>query len=584
MAMAPSPQNQPEAAMATAAEIDLLDIEFSNDQNSHSLQSSTPTNIGLATVAEDEQSVPPQSTIPGAMATVDLLGLEDEDYLKSTNQINAKTMALNEAYEAMEQMRQANLEIEFGRKVDPSFCVHSLRNDPKTLTKKSRITGKPIAKRTKRTCLLCSTPTCTKYSSKSFKDTHNITICIQCAPLFTLDFVVDSVTVSEDEDPDVASARQRDKINHMVDTYDRVLILLKYSAQYIEEIAATLEKSSKRNDKIGIGTNTTGIMSGIAGVAGALTILTPAGPPLLIASLLFGGSSQASLAGTKAVNYFSSANKLAARIIAYYQLARSVLCVTCVLRDAMLKDRIDLSHYLENVITQDQDTPDLTFGYGSGSYDDENDDGDEDPSNKKDDSGDDEKRSEGSSVNEEDDDDDDQTAYFVISQPNSSPGSLASPRASKPKSEDKEGPKSTEKDRPISPTPTNSSRKSPTNKVEPKPVPPSHDDSPTSKSVTTKHSTAKFFSRAGVTSSSLAGVASFTYLAGFTLSALHMALEAKHLAETVKRMQAGSPCKRAETLRLIKEDIEKLPETGIISQEWERYIQIVKEKKEKRQA
>lgn len=579
MEMAPDPQTK-QGTMATSTVVDLLDIDLNNEDPYQA--STTPT---LTTVQENEESTSPSlpTTESGAVASVDLLGLEDRDYLKSTNQITEKTMALNEAYEAMEQMRQANLEIEFGRSVDPSFCVHSLRDKPETLTRKSRITGKPIARRTKKTCLLCGTPTCSKYASKIFADNYNIRICVLCAPLFTLDFVVDSATVSEDENPEDASKRQREKINHMVDTYDRVILLLKYSAQYIEEISITLEATSKRNDKIGLGTNTSGIMSGIAGVAGALTILTPAGPPLLIASLLFGGSAQASHAGTRAVNYFSSANKLAARIIAYYQLARSVLGVTCVLRDALLKDRIDLSQYLENVITQDENAFDLTYGYSnSKSFDDDDSilglESVSSPTKSKDANTDgkgtdsEEKKSEDGSGDEEVEEDDDATAYFVISQPGavdeSDTGSISSPKASiSPKSVTT--PKSAGKEKASSP-----SKKT-------KALPPPREDADPTQAVSTKHGTAKFFSRAGVTSSSLAGVASFTYLAGFTLSALHVAFEAKNMTDTIRRLQAGSPCKRAETLRLIKQDIEQLPETGVISQEWEKYLKIVKEKREK---
>jgi hypothetical protein len=36
-----------------------------------------------------------------------------------------------------------------------------------------------------------------------------------------------------------------------------------------------------------------GVLSGVLGVATAATILTPVGPPLLIASFLFGGSATA---------------------------------------------------------------------------------------------------------------------------------------------------------------------------------------------------------------------------------------------------------------------------------------------------
>jgi len=87
-------------------------------------------------------------------------------------------------------------------------------------------------------------------------------------------------------------------IGRMVDVYDRVLLVLRYSVQFIDDIADKLEHGSKRNDRVGITGTTSGLFSGIAGVAAAATILTPAGPPLLIASLLFGATGQVFHTGT----------------------------------------------------------------------------------------------------------------------------------------------------------------------------------------------------------------------------------------------------------------------------------------------
>jgi len=101
-------------------------------------------------------------------------------------------MALNDAFEALEQMRKANLEIEFGRTIDFNRCVHCLRNPPskKGLLPKSIF---PRSKRNHKPCLLCGSPTCSKHASKEFLKSSKIIICTSCAPLFSLDFVIECV-------------------------------------------------------------------------------------------------------------------------------------------------------------------------------------------------------------------------------------------------------------------------------------------------------------------------------------------------------------------------------------------------------
>jgi hypothetical protein len=87
------------------------------------------------------------------------------------------------------------------------------------------------------------------------------------------------------------------------------------------------------------------MLSGVLGIAAAATILTPAGPPLLIASLFFGGGATTVQTGTEAMNYFSEPRKLADRILALHGMALSILRVTSTLRDAMLLDHIRTDVY-----------------------------------------------------------------------------------------------------------------------------------------------------------------------------------------------------------------------------------------------
>ena len=79
-----------------------------------------------------------------------------------------------------------------------------------------------------------------------------------------------------------------------------------------------------------------GVVSGVLGIAAAATLLTPAGPPLLISSILFGGSATAVQTSFEVRNHFSQTTKLADRVIALHAISKSILRVTTLLHDALL--------------------------------------------------------------------------------------------------------------------------------------------------------------------------------------------------------------------------------------------------------
>lgn len=188
-------------------------------------------------------------------------------------------------------------------------------------------------------CLICASASCSRHSSKNFRK-EGITLCLACERLFELNFIVDCVS-----NPNV---QERAKlIDHMIDCYDRCLLLLNYSSQFIDGIATSLEQQKEKQNKIGLGSSGVGVLSGVLGIAAAATILTPAGPPLLVASLFFGGSATAVQTGTEAMNYFSEPNKLADRMIALHGMVLSILRVTSTLRDAMLRDHIRTADVFE---------------------------------------------------------------------------------------------------------------------------------------------------------------------------------------------------------------------------------------------
>ncbi|KAG7366210.1 hypothetical protein IV203_028880 [Nitzschia inconspicua] len=186
-------------------------------------------------------------------------------------------------------------------------------------------------------CLICASPSCSSHSSASFRK-EGITLCLQCEKLFELDFIVDCIST-----PDPAERAKN--IDHMVDCYDRCMLLLEYSSQFVEHIASSLEEQKKRQNKVGLASSSVGVLSGVLGLAAAASILTPVGPPLLIASLFFGGGATTVQTGSEVINYFSEPRKLADRIIALHGMALSLLRVTSTLRDALLRDHIRTDVY-----------------------------------------------------------------------------------------------------------------------------------------------------------------------------------------------------------------------------------------------
>eukprot|EP00567_Pseudictyota_dubia_P018081 CAMPEP_0197438818 /NCGR_PEP_ID=MMETSP1175-20131217/5708_1 /TAXON_ID=1003142 /ORGANISM="Triceratium dubium, Strain CCMP147" /LENGTH=577 /DNA_ID=CAMNT_0042968619 /DNA_START=191 /DNA_END=1924 /DNA_ORIENTATION=+ len=250
-------------------------------------------------------------------------------------------MALNVAYESLESMRKANLEVEFGAACDFDQCLHCLRTSGTRRAGLGNRLKKLASKRWKSTpCLLCASPVCAQHSMESFRK-ENISICCDCAPLFSHDFIVGilDITVSERD--------CKSKIDHMVDVYDRAVLMLKYSSQYIDSIADALDHNTKRNNQVGLGSSATGLVSGITGVVGAATIFTPVGPPLLIASLFFGGSATAVQTGSEAVNYFSEPNKLADKIIALHAMVVSLLETVNMLQNALLREQVRPDQFFE---------------------------------------------------------------------------------------------------------------------------------------------------------------------------------------------------------------------------------------------
>jgi len=174
----------------------------------------------------------------------------------------ANAMTLDVAYQSLEMIRKVNLQVEFGREIQEDECVLRLREEERTSTSlpQSKF-GKWMAKKGVNPCLTCGTPVCSQHRSNEFWK-QNITICNNCSQLFSVNHLVD--LVFDETDPIL----QKKRMNDMMEVYDRALLVLCYSTQFIDDVAMELRGNTMRHNKIGLGSSATGVVAGSLGVAG----------------------------------------------------------------------------------------------------------------------------------------------------------------------------------------------------------------------------------------------------------------------------------------------------------------------------
>mmetsp|Transcript_3633 Transcript_3633/g.7911 ORF Transcript_3633/g.7911 Transcript_3633/m.7911 type:complete len:408 (+) Transcript_3633:81-1304(+) len=248
-------------------------------------------------------------------------------------------MKLNVAYEALEQVRKANIDIEFSSiAVEDRHrqCIPCLRESvlQNVSGKGTAIPKRGLRKRLPRNraapCLTCGTPVCPRHRCQNFRK-EQVAICGECSKFLSYEFLVDCTDYPEDD--------RRSLMNQMLDVYDRSILILRYSSQYIGDVAEALQQNSKKNTKVGVGSSATGLISGVTGFVAACTIFTPLGPPLLIASVLFGSGATAASSASGAVNYHCQANKMANTIFVLHGMVRSITRLAPTALDELENDR-----------------------------------------------------------------------------------------------------------------------------------------------------------------------------------------------------------------------------------------------------
>jgi hypothetical protein len=351
----------------------MLDVTLSKEDEDYNL---TPSSADDGSAHKDERKDEELDQVDGGKISFE--NTEHQQYAEDEAELVASAMTLEVAYQSVEMVRKLNLQLEFGTNVvDDSVCVMCLRTEPKVMVTTPAVTSststattsaststsrfgswvasssasisnnlhqRKIAASAASACFTCGTPVCKKHRSSEFGK-QNIIICLDCSHLFSTNYLLNHVvdvgsssnsnsnnsesnSTSDGEqkqnptEDDELDAKKR--VNNMLDVYDRSLLVLRYSLQYIDEVATALRTNTSRHNRIGLGSSATGVVAGGLGVAAACTIWTPVGPPLLLASILFGGGATAVNAGSEAVNYRCEPNKMADRILTLHSIVTSI--------------------------------------------------------------------------------------------------------------------------------------------------------------------------------------------------------------------------------------------------------------------
>ena len=609
--------------------------------------------------------------------------MKDEANASSTPLENDMSMALNEAFVALENMRKANLEVEFGATamnkkdnqasgdagststpspaalvVNHEFCTSCFRQhrhedlaqqrQQHQQQQASRYQWLRTAVHTRRRhrqaqvksppCLICASPVCKRHSCPDYRR-EGIPLCGDCAPLFqkepqqdgqrrsstaaqgddannnpTHKFVMTKTLLSADTSPE---ERQR-CLAHMIDAYDRARLLLQYSCQshILDAILDELEDTKHKHNHVNLGSSGMGLLSGVTGMGAvaaqaaaavtALSVLTPAGPPLLIASILLGGTAAVATTGTEAYAHFSQANQLANRILSLHALLVNLWVMTQQLQESTttpknktgLEDGSIVEVYTEGVSTHKKDTAKKADSFASEATAEMSDETDDEDAN-------DEDIDEivASSFLENEDQEEDTDCF-----PERSTGNVAPEvRSSKPTAsyslqdiddddDDDCGSRGDTSAKPDDSSET--TEESAVSKLDDIPCKDTTAESSneTAAAVPKERSAIvrgamplaplvddfllgffQMVSRAGPTgnarvalsraSTNAMKVAQLATVACGALSAATIILEAQNLNNTINSLRAGSPCEKAQKLRKVQEELDMFPETHVIAEQ-----------------
>jgi hypothetical protein len=189
-------------------------------------------------------------------------------YFRTTSFVH-KMLTVNEYRDAMEKLeeyRQSLLEMNCMERQVPfesTYCVKCLlANEKKRRLRKPKV----------QPCDVCGNPVCPKHKDTPSKKDGNklFVMCLDCKQ--DLDFGT----------LDIHNDNLQDKLIRLMTSFDRMVIQLSFCINELcGDVAAKLSSLQVNGSKVKIGTLSASFVSGGLAVAGTLTLLTPAGIPLI---------------------------------------------------------------------------------------------------------------------------------------------------------------------------------------------------------------------------------------------------------------------------------------------------------------
>ena len=206
-----------------------------------------------------------------------------------------------------------NISVEDGSCVACLFHKRELRPRRRTLLNRNRKTKKKLNQ-----CDVCGNHVCFQHSANAGAAGEYFTMCVDCS--CDLNQVEHQLNAHH---PDLEL-----NLDRLLLYYTRMTIQLAYYVPHVDDVSGQLTAKQRRNGRISLGTSGLGFVGAALGVAGAASMLTPAGPAVLLAACVTSATSGTLQLTHSGFNVFLSckeANRLADRIVGWHGLCLGIL-------------------------------------------------------------------------------------------------------------------------------------------------------------------------------------------------------------------------------------------------------------------
>lgn len=258
-----------------------------------------------------------------------------------------------EAMDHLNEMRKLQLAIECQKwnvPLEINGCVGCLLERPEYKAKRaqqqskwSRFKQKVDTSRNKKPqlwqCDVCGNPVCKYHDRQQQKGGgDHFHMCVDCA--FDLNQVEHQLNAYHPN-----ALQNLERLLHL---YTRMCLQFSFWLPYIPELCHQIFHRQRKNAKISLGTTGLGFVGAALGVAGAVTMLTPAGPAILIAAMATSATSGTLQATHQGYDKFFASkvtHEISDRLIGWQGLCCGILQSLEQLRKDLLAERMNYTSY-----------------------------------------------------------------------------------------------------------------------------------------------------------------------------------------------------------------------------------------------